>query len=72
METVTIPKTEYEELKRIKEFSETRASVENKVGKAWGKYQELIALDEFMTKEFFGYREAKKQYALRKKQNRAQ
>ncbi len=65
METVTIPKTEYEELLRIKEYAEQKASIENRVGGAWKKYQELLALDEFCQREFFGYKEAKKQFKLR-------
>ncbi len=67
METITIPKSEYEELLRIKEYTEQRTSIENKIGGAWNKYQELLALDKFCQKEFFGYREAKKQFKRRNK-----
>ncbi len=66
-ETITIPTTEYNELLMIKEHYEAQASIKNKIGPAWNKYQELIALDKFCSDMYPSYQTMKKEFKTKQK-----
>ena len=64
MDTVTISRQEYDELLLIKQHAEERASIENKVGGAWQKYQWLIAFNTYLKDNLIGYGVKKKEFNL--------
>ncbi len=61
-ETVLISKTEYEDLLRIKYYSESFASIKNKAGKAWEEYQWFKAFDQYCLDNYIPYDQMKKSF----------
>ncbi len=59
---VTISKTEYDELLRIKRYAEERAQIEHKKGKAWENYERMKAFCEFLRTNMIGYYDKKRQF----------
>lgn len=61
-ETVTIPKTEYDELLMIKEHAKERASLERKAGRAWETHQKLVAFNDYLKDNLIGYDAKRKEF----------
>ena len=62
MAKITIEETEYKELKAIKEYAESEASIRKKAGAAWEKYQEFLRFDRFAQDTYPSYRTMWRQF----------